>query len=804
MNRPKEVRWPDSSNAGKPGLPLGETPGGRRLEIPLTQLHRHVLVSGVSGCGKSSLLESMIRSLAESILAGHHWGLAVLDPIGEVFTWMQAYLSERALRQHLIEQAAPPALRTMLRQRRQTQHARTIFLDLSDPDCGGWRFNPLERQGGLSVAEAVGDLLRVIERIVGDLTEMRRLQTVLRAIFSVLVETGEATLRDAVDLLCLDCESLRDYLDRLEARQAEGRLRVHVRPSLVQVYLREFFASTSSRERRELVQSSLNLLSVFLADERAAVFLGSPRSNLDLERLVNGGGMCFIHVPAGIDLNTQRVLGAMLVNRIELICRRRPVPLVKAGHLPAFSLFVDEFQSFVSPEWSQTIAQMRNYRLNLILSYQFSLQRGLGDTPEGLALLRTVRANASTQIIMRQALEPDAKEAAEMLFRPEGLRLKREAIDTSVSLTRSNSHSHSASLTRSQSLALGHSESTSLTLALGEGRTASFSESQGVSRVESEGLSISVGKSWSRCVSKTAGVAVTQSEGTTEVEGVSQALGASRSEGNSTSTSQGDSSSAGTFEGQSLSLAMGPEAGLLPAGASSGHQGRTRGGSSSHSLSRSSSTAQSLSRAVSSVITSSRSLARSHSRGRTESRSTGLSLSTGGSETETRSRALARGLSQVESVCQALSRTLTRSIGQSQGRSITHTHGRAEAHSTGHTEGRSEGLTQTRRRELYSVQEEISLRAYELASLPARHAWVLQSGTEATAIRTLDVPQAFETRLGTLDGEALLRQWTAPPPASPEPTEPVHERLRRRHTAHTARPGHPPNRASDKEGARPR
>ncbi|MFO0570197.1 MAG: hypothetical protein U0263_31430 [Polyangiaceae bacterium] len=573
---------------------------------------------------------------------------------------------------------------------------RFVVVDFADPNIGGLRYNPLEPQDGLTIEETVGDFLRCLERVIGDLVEMRRLQMVLRAVCTLVARLGGTTLRDVVDFLCMDTEDIHAYLRRLEERRSAGRLSQAVRPDLVHQYMAQFFANTSGRERRELVQSSINALSVFLTDAVAARFVSSPNGNISFSGIVNGGRWLLVHLPRGLDLNTQKVLGALIVNRIQLVAERRTSADVESGRVPPFSLIVDEFQMMMGRHWAEAIAFTRNKNLNLCCAHQCGSQPPF-DTEDGKSLLRAVEANSSVHAYFRLHIE-DAQRHAIHVFRPDGHRLKRDEVQVSETRSVSWAETVSKSVTRTISEAFGESVGLTRTFSIGKSTTIGFSEANGVSRVDTETMSLARGENWTRATSKADGVTVTVTASETIVEG----------------------------------------------------HGKSRGQSHGHS---SGGDHASFNSAVNSVITHSRSMANgmSHSFGNARTRTT--STSKGGSETSTTGNAVARGLSQVKSRMDSLARTVSIATALQQARSHTTTLAKSAGDSIGQQKGGSYSRATTRIREFYSVYEEAQVRAYELAELPRREAWVWINDSETASfkIRTHDIPQNFVTRLGGRD-----------------------------------------------------
>lgn len=674
----------------------------------------HALFRGSSGGGKSQLLKLMVW---QNIMRGYF--CAVIDPVGSLVPPTISFLAALFMKLSLEENTALAGWNEAKRRSRLQWARQFKILDFADPNVGGYRYNPLEPQDGLTLEETVGDFLRCLERVIGDLSEMRRLQMVLRAVCSLVARLGNTTLRDVAEfLLCMDCDDVHALLRRLEERRGEGRLAHTVRPDLVRLYMSEFFAEASGRERRDLIQSSLNAISIFLTDATTARFVSSPKSNISFSEIVNDGRWLLVHIPQGLDLNTQRVVSAMIVNRIEVIGLRRSAADVEAGRVPPFGLVVDEFQTMMGRHWAESISILRNKKIGMMLSHQCSSQPPF-ETSEGQSLLRAIEANCSTHVLFRLNMD-DAERAARYVFRPRGQRLKREEVQVSETRSVSWAESVSKSVSRSIAEAFGESEGTSRSVSVGGSKTTGVSEAKGVTRVETDSLSLARGENWTRATSKATGATVTVTASETVVEG----------NGKSRGQTHGESSLADR---------------------------------QSHSFST----------AVNSVVTHAKSKARGESSGRSETQT--FSTSEGGSTSSTTGSAIARGVSEVESCMNSIARSVSIADAIQRTRSKTKTTGTSDAQSEGKTKGGSYSRATTRIREYYSVAEEAQIRSYELAELPRREAWVWINDAETAAykIRTHDVPQAFVTKIGGRDFQAELIAAASPPPAAEEPCDPL-------------------------------
>jgi hypothetical protein len=652
--------------------------------------------------------------------------------------------------------------------------SRVHILDFGDPDICGYRYNPLETHDRLESSELVGDVLRVTARVLqGDLNSQRRLQMLARASFSIVAEAG-GTLLDAARLLNMEGDQLRASVEHIVTRaEASGR---KVRLSFVREYLDLFYCDTAGRERRDLVQSTWNMLNTLgMSDDRFRDFVSSPVSNLPLSKIINEGGYLLVRIPDGLDLNTRLSLGTLLVNRVQTLCARRTEEQRKRP----FLLLADEAYMLFDQAFCQAAATVRNYGLSIAAAHQSDAQwRGVDGNDK---LLAEFTANMGTEVFFGLS-EDDAVHHAYSVFAPRGLEVKVVEEDHSDTITRSSAKTKAEQISKIVSKALAVAEGQSVSI--GNGISCNYSESNGVSLVKGKGFTIAKGRNWSTATSKGISIALMKSE--TDSESAGSGSVNSSAQTDSTSEADGHSSGFSTGEGQSMFLSWsdGKSQTFIPVDTGAGHFGSAsqsgmgrgsnnttnRGTSEASSHSRSSGTA--LTKAIAEVVNAAR--GRAVSKGTSKGTSIVHSKSKGESESEAHS--VSEAIALVKSVCEGFAKSRTETVSETTSRTVTDSEANGESHSKSEQKGVSRGHTVSRRTVRHSLDEEARLRSYDLANLPKREAYVLFKDTgKVFHIRSHEVPK-FTTTLGAIDFVDVVLERTRPP-AVEAPKENVFESL---------------------------
>lgn len=333
---------------------------GRRIRfgVKADDLRFHMYVIGKTGVGKSTLL----RTLALQD-AGSTRGFALLDPHGDL------------VRDIL---KAVPALR------RQD----VVYLD---GPAGDWTFNPLADVPPGAEALAVAELVEVFRKIWTD-EWGPRLEHLLRNVLFTLLETPGSSLAD-VNQLLTDHDVRTDIAHRLSNEE-------------VRTFWLKEFNRYSPAFRAVVVAPLQNKLGALLTDPRLKRILCGTKNSLNLRRLMDEGQILLVNLARGqIGEGPTTILGSLLAARIGLAgLSRADQPEEERRD---FDVYLDEFHVFATLSLATMLAELRKYRVALILANQY-----LGQLDD--AVRDAIFGNAGTLIAFRVGAEDARKLAAEM------------------------------------------------------------------------------------------------------------------------------------------------------------------------------------------------------------------------------------------------------------------------------------------------------------------------------------------------------------------------------------------------------
>lgn len=304
---------------------------GRLFGIGDADRRHHLYVVGQTGTGKSTLLRSLMR---QDAVNGR--GFALIDPHGE--------LAESVL-------ASIPADR----------REHLVHFDLGNPTSSA-TFNPFRCDvPALRLVVAAG-MLDVFKKLWAD-SWGARMEHYLRYAFLALVEVPGATLFDVLHIL------------------QDAKYRVGIATHITNDRVREFWLTEFARlpppRLADAIAPVQNKVGAFLAHPAMQHVLGQPDGACDLSAAMNGGGIVIANVAKGrVGSDASAVFGALLLSTFARLGLERAA--IPEAERQDFAIYLDEFQTFTTLAVAEMLAELRKYRLHLVLAHQYFAQLDAG------------------------------------------------------------------------------------------------------------------------------------------------------------------------------------------------------------------------------------------------------------------------------------------------------------------------------------------------------------------------------------------------------------------------------------------
>lgn len=286
---------------------------------------RHLYVVGATGTGKSTLLLNLIH---QDMLAGR--GMSVIDVHGDL---------------------ADAALQLVPKHRTND----TIVFDAASDHVVP--FNPLSCRDPAKVDQVTSGVVSAMKKLYDSWGP--RLENLLRyTVFAVVEQNG--TLLDMLRLL-----TDKAYRDTAVLKVSDD---------VVRSFWTNEFATWNAQYRTEAVSSVTNKLMPFLSSRQLrAIIAGTGRASLDLRQVMDDGRILIANLSRGrLGQDNATLLGSLLLTGIEQAAMTR-------ADLPEHErrdhyLYLDEFQTLVTPSTGIMLSESRKYRLCLTLSHQLTRQ----------------------------------------------------------------------------------------------------------------------------------------------------------------------------------------------------------------------------------------------------------------------------------------------------------------------------------------------------------------------------------------------------------------------------------------------
>ena len=288
---------------------------------------RHVWTIGKTGTGKSTLIANMaIDDLKKDR------GLAVIDPHGDLCEILLDYVPKSRIND-------------------------VIYFNPADKDFP-IVINPLEVTNKEEAELVVSGIVSIFNKIFG-FSWGPRLEYILRTSLLTLSDVPNTTLKDIPLLL-----TNQSYRNQIVGKITE--------PTLKSFWVDEFDKMPPNLQK-EAISPILNKVGQFVTSPLIRTVIGSPKSTIKLDDVMNDGKILFANLSQGrLGEDNAALLGAMLITKLQLAAMHRVDMKEEARR--DFYLYVDVFQNFATGSFIKIMSEARKYRLNIMLANQYMAQ----------------------------------------------------------------------------------------------------------------------------------------------------------------------------------------------------------------------------------------------------------------------------------------------------------------------------------------------------------------------------------------------------------------------------------------------
>jgi hypothetical protein len=360
------------------------------LLIPDIDRYSGTYISGMPGSGKSALLENLIVHDASMDKA-----VIVIDPHLDLVT--------RCI-------GSIPAHRL----------GNTYLLDMED-ESHPFRVNIFatgELKTSIDHTQAVDRILHIFEVLWPDVLSQQHLPRYLRMATIVFLANPGKTLVDMYDFL-LDDSVRRTMLQR-------------VADPTVKQFWKLQYDDLPPATRLSRVQPLLGRLEqLFAGRTLVRNIVGQQQNSIDFRKSIENKELIFIKLPLKIVPEDAKLIGTILVAQIHAaLFSFVDIP---EDRRPGVSLFIDEFQNFVSPDIAELFTEGRKFGMRITVAHQFR-----GQLP---VYLREATMTARTKVTFQSTPE-DGRELAH-LYPAQSEGVRPENVDAHPTETLiSHSHLH--------------------------------------------------------------------------------------------------------------------------------------------------------------------------------------------------------------------------------------------------------------------------------------------------------------------------------------------------------------------------
>ena len=295
-----------------------------------------------------------------------------------------------------------------------------IYFNPTDPDCPS--FNPL-----------YGDETEVIENIVTTFLMLSKgssqyfldmADIFLRKALKVVkrVKGDKATMND-LSILAHNSQSMgKEMVNELSRMGAPSTEMKKENDEVVSWFLTEYYNEKS--KTYEHCSGVRNQIFKINANEHLRRVLNPPEggSDMDFSRVLEEGGVLAISTAQGDLRELGKYLGYFIILNLQsAVFKRSGNENTRRPHF----LYIDEFQTYSNPGFSDMLTQGRSYKVSSNLATQNRALIGMGAGRDGQNFIELVSTNARNVILFPGGNSKDAKYYSEEFGEEERMRVQK-------------------------------------------------------------------------------------------------------------------------------------------------------------------------------------------------------------------------------------------------------------------------------------------------------------------------------------------------------------------------------------------
>ncbi len=288
---------------------------------------RHVYVVWKTWVWKSTLLSNMALSDLE-----RGRGLALIDPHGDlVENIMQIVPEERK--------------------------DDVVIFDVSDTKNIPW-FNVFERKDDDNIDLSVSTILSIFKKLYGN-SWGPRLEYILRNVLLTLSEYEDANFLHIMRILT--------------DKKFRKKVLTHVQDPVIKDFWEKEFAKRSERFSSEATSPIMNKVGQFVSSSIIRNIFWQQNSTISIKDIMQENKILLVNLSKWLIWeDNSAMIWSFIVSWIQLeTMKRANIPMKERKN---FTLYIDEFQNFVTDSFSTILSEARKYNLSLVVANQYISQ----------------------------------------------------------------------------------------------------------------------------------------------------------------------------------------------------------------------------------------------------------------------------------------------------------------------------------------------------------------------------------------------------------------------------------------------